>query len=270
MRDRLLQMLAAACLIGVAFLAFAGEIKGALLRAIGPGMPAALFAEAAAGDGGVPASHIRDGRAVQSSRRSCAHGGRGFRTRDRVQYARRRIRARSLFGVWLLPGLGSTYALLAVAAGYLVLSSRRAWLTPAQWSAAAAVVAFAVWAPSLALIELPAGGRVLSYTEGAAATVSVIEDARGVATLHINNRQQEGSSATLLADARQGLLPILLHPAPHRALFLGVGNRRDGAVGRGRCVVAGGRGGVASGRHRRIADISPRRSVSRRIRGYAC
>ncbi len=53
--------------------------------------------------------------------------------------------------------------------------------------------------------------------------VSVIDDARGVATLHINNRQQEGSSATLLADARQGLLPILLHPAPHRALFLGLG-----------------------------------------------
>ena len=41
--------------------------------------------------------------------------------------------------------------------------------------------------------------------------------------MHINNRQQEGSSATLLADARQALLPILLHPAPHRALFLGLG-----------------------------------------------
>jgi spermidine synthase len=55
------------------------------------------------------------------------------------------------------------------------------------------------------------------------ASVSVIEDAAGVATLHINNRQQEGSSATLLADARQALIPVLLHPAPKRALFLGVG-----------------------------------------------
>jgi spermidine synthase len=55
------------------------------------------------------------------------------------------------------------------------------------------------------------------------ATVSVVEDASGVARLHINNRQQEGSSATLLADARQALLPILLHPAPRRALFLGLG-----------------------------------------------
>ncbi len=222
MRDRLLQMLAAACLIGVACLAFAGEIRGALLRAIGPGMPSALLAEAMLAIAafllptfamGALFSHLAGvartvgvgfGRAI------------GFNTLGAAF-------APIIFGVWLLPGLGSTYALLAVAAGYLVLSSRRAWLAPAQWSAAAAVVAFAVWAPSLALIELPAGGRVLSYTEGAAATVSVIEDARGVATLHINNRQQEGSSATLLADARQGLLPILLHPAPHRALFLGVG-----------------------------------------------
>jgi spermidine synthase len=51
----------------------------------------------------------------------------------------------------------------------------------------------------------------------------VVEDARGVATLHIDNRQQEGSSATRLADARQALLPLLLHPAPRRALFLGLG-----------------------------------------------
>jgi spermidine synthase len=55
------------------------------------------------------------------------------------------------------------------------------------------------------------------------AAVSVVEDANGTATLHIDNRQQEGSSTTVLADARQALLPILLHPAPRRALFLGLG-----------------------------------------------
>jgi spermidine synthase len=55
------------------------------------------------------------------------------------------------------------------------------------------------------------------------ATVSVVEDAEGVARLRIDNRQQEGSSGTLVADARQALLPLLLHPAPHRALFLGLG-----------------------------------------------
>ena len=73
------------------------------------------------------------------------------------------------------------------------------------------------------IVDVPEGGRLVSYTEGAMATVSVVEDAAGVATLHIDNRQQEGSSATTFADARQAWLPILLHPAPHRALFLGLG-----------------------------------------------
>ena len=41
--------------------------------------------------------------------------------------------------------------------------------------------------------------------------------------LRINNRQQEGSSATLRVDARQAWLPLLLHPAPRHALFLGLG-----------------------------------------------
>ena len=55
------------------------------------------------------------------------------------------------------------------------------------------------------------------------AAVSVVEDAGGVARLRINNRQQEGSSATFRFDARQAWLPLLLHPAPARALFLGLG-----------------------------------------------
>ena len=80
-----------------------------------------------------------------------------------------------------------------------------------------------IWAPSLLNTRIPAGGKLVSHIEGVMASVSVVEDAAGVATLHINNRQQEGSSATLLADARQALLPILLHPAPKHALFLGFG-----------------------------------------------
>ena len=128
-----------------------------------------------------------------------------------------------VFGVWLLPALGSKLALVLVAAGYAALASRRAWARPTQWLAAGAVVALGVWAPALVIVDVPEGGRIVSYREGVMAAVSVVEDAYGVARLHIDNRQQEGSSATVLADARQALLPILLHPAPRRALFLGLG-----------------------------------------------
>ena len=55
------------------------------------------------------------------------------------------------------------------------------------------------------------------------AAVSVVEDASGIARLRINNRQQEGSSATLRFDGRQAWLPLLLHPGPTKALFLGLG-----------------------------------------------
>jgi len=48
----------------------------------------------------------------------------------------------------------------------------------------------------LSFIDVPEGGRLVSYREGVLATVSVVENAQGVATLHINNRQQEGSTAT--------------------------------------------------------------------------
>jgi spermidine synthase len=88
---------------------------------------------------------------------------------------------------------------------------------------AGVIASMALWAPPLVFVDLPAGGRVVSYQEGALAAVSVVEDAAGVSRLRIDNRQQEGSSASLLSDARQALLPLLLHPAPKRVLFLGLG-----------------------------------------------
>lgn len=130
--------------------------------------------------------------------------------------------AAPLFGVLIAPVLGPKLALLLVATAYLLLLP--AWRSPAWWLPAGATAALALFAPPLAFITLPEGGRLLSYRDGSLAAVSVVEDAAGVARLHINNRQQEGSSATVLVDGRQALLPLLLHPAPERALFLGVGS----------------------------------------------
>jgi spermidine synthase len=55
------------------------------------------------------------------------------------------------------------------------------------------------------------------------ASVSVVADADDVARLHINNRVQEGSTAGGMVEVRLAQLPLLLHAAPHRALFLGLG-----------------------------------------------
>jgi len=128
-----------------------------------------------------------------------------------------------VFGVLLAPLLGPKLSLLLIAAGYLTLMRWGAWLRPFWLLPATAVAALALWAPPLAFIDMPEGGRLVSYQDGAMAAVSVIEDGDGVARLRINNRQQEGSSSSLYFDARQALLPLLLHPNPHRALFLGLG-----------------------------------------------
>jgi len=130
-----------------------------------------------------------------------------------------------VFGVLLLPAVGPKLALLLVVAGYLALSLR-AWRSLDWWATAAAAALLAALAPRLAFVDVPEGGRIALYKEGAMAAVSVVEDAQGVARLRIDNRQQEGTSATLIADSRQALLPLLLHPSPRRALFLGLGNRR--------------------------------------------
>jgi spermidine synthase len=131
--------------------------------------------------------------------------------------------APALLGVVAVRLLGAKLALLLIVVGYLALTARRAWVRPVVWAPATAAIALALFAPPLAFIDVPDGGRVVSYREGALASVSVVEDADGVARLRINNRQQEGSSASFRVDARQAWLPLLLHRAPARALFLGVG-----------------------------------------------
>jgi len=142
-----------------------------------------------------------------------------------------------VFGVLLAPWLGAKAVLLVIALAYLALASRVARLRPVVLLPAAMVLATAFVAPRLAFVDVPEGGRIVSYAEGAMASVSVVEDAAGVARLRIDNHAQEGSSATRFVDGRQALLPMLLHPAPKRALFLGLGTGVTASTAAGEAVV---------------------------------
>jgi spermidine synthase len=222
LRVQLLSLQAATCLLGTLSLWAAEQVRDGVLQTLGASMASALASEAvlALAAFGLPTfvmgalfSHLAtQARVTQQSFGRAL----GFNTLGAAA-------APLLFGVLLVPALGPKFALLLVAGGYLALALPSARSRPAFWVATAAALTLAVGAPPLAFIDVPEGGRVVSYREGAMAAVSVVEDAEGVARLRINNRQQEGSSATLLADARQALLPLLLHRAPRRALFLGLG-----------------------------------------------
>lgn len=128
-----------------------------------------------------------------------------------------------LVGVGLIPALGARAALLLIAAGYLALMPGLWRRGSGFWLPLVLLALMAALTPPLRFVDLPPGGRVLSYRDGVMAAVSVVEDGRGVARLHINNRVQEGSSASGAIEMRLALLPLQLHPKPRQALFLGLG-----------------------------------------------
>ncbi|MEJ1960611.1 MAG: hypothetical protein WDO56_03295 [Gammaproteobacteria bacterium] len=220
--DRLLCALAATCLVGTASLWASDHVKALLVQQLGASMTAAVAAESvlaliAFG----PPTFVMGALFSHLSARASASGvsfGRalGVNTLGAAL-------APLAFGVVAFPALGPKLSLLLVAVGYLALTRWRTWRRPVVLAPAAVAVALALLAPPLAFIDVPEGGHVVSYREGVMAAVSVVEDADGVARLRIDNRQQEGSSSTLRVDSRQALLPVLLHPAPKRALFLGLG-----------------------------------------------
>ncbi len=129
-----------------------------------------------------------------------------------------------LFGVLLLPLLGSKTTLIALSFGYLALvplTGRRFYIP--------AVIPFLgglsllFYPGPLRLVMLAPGEKVLAHREGIMAAATVIQDDRGGTHLRINSRFQEGGTTSVYSDRRQGHIPLLLHPHPERVLFLGLG-----------------------------------------------
>ena len=222
MRDRLLAALATACLAGAGSLWAAEQVKAWALGALGAGMTAALASEALLALVAFGAPTVVMGALFSHLSRSASSAGISFGRALGINTLAAAA-APLLFGVLAVPALGPKAALLLIVLAYLCSTAPRAWLTPMVALPAADTLAVLLLAPPLTFIDIPEGGRVVSYEEGVMAAVSVVEDAAGVARLRINNRQQEGSSATGRVDARQAWLPLLLHPAPRHALFLGLG-----------------------------------------------
>jgi spermidine synthase len=220
--DQLFTALSLACLVGAGSLWAAEAVKDWALSAFASGVASALAAEALLALLAFALPTLVMGALFSHLSRSASAAGVSF-GRSLGVNTLAAAAAPATIGVISIPLLGPKFAFVLVALGYLALTDRRAWSTPMVYGPGAVALAIAGFAPPLRFVEIPEGGHVVSYQEGLMATVSVVEDADGVARLRINNRQQEGSSRTLRVDARQAWLPLLLHPAPRRALFLGLG-----------------------------------------------
>jgi spermidine synthase len=127
--------------------------------------------------------------------------------------------APTVCGVILLPLIGAKWTLISISAGYLLLLPG---LPPFRMAIPCIIAAaFALLNP-LRIISTPAGGRVIEYREGVMAAVAVIEE-QNHRTLRVDNSFQMGGTASADAEYRQAHIPLLLHPNPKRALFLGLG-----------------------------------------------
>jgi spermidine synthase len=220
--ERLFAAQAAACLLGTASLWFAEDSKQGLLDVLGAGVASALAAEAGIALLAFGLPTLLMGALFSHLGRMALSAGVSFGRAGGVNVLAAAA-APPLYGVVAVPLLGAKYSLLVVSCGYLAAIAPSSWRAPRAWLPAALAVGIAWAAPPLRFVQIPEGGRVVEYREGVMAAVSVVADASGALRLRINNRQQEGSSVTRHVDARQAWLPLLLHPAPRRALFLGLG-----------------------------------------------
>ncbi|MBC7414086.1 MAG: fused MFS/spermidine synthase [Herminiimonas sp.] len=220
--DRAIAVLVVAVLLGGLSLWWAQDTYVLAARWAGPGVAGALVGEWAAGAAAMILPAMAMGALFTLLCRQAQQTGLplGFAFGINTLGA---ALAPVLVGLLLLPHAGAKFVLIVLLCGYLAMRTGKSWGHSFGWTAVAVVVAFAVSLTPLRFVDVPAGGRLLSYREGVMAAVSVVEDAEGVARLHINNRVQEGSSASGLVETRLAQLPLLLHAEPRTALFLGYG-----------------------------------------------
>ena len=132
-------------------------------------------------------------------------------------------------GFVLVPWIG-TPATVAVASlalyvcGMVWVERRSLWLTAIPLAAAA--IPLAAFPPVARLLpHAHAGGQDLFRYEDAMALTHVIERRDGQRLLLSDLQRMDASTdpAAVALQMNQARLPLLLHPAPHRVLFLGLG-----------------------------------------------
>jgi spermidine synthase len=217
--DALLPAAAVTCLAAIILLWFSRELHGALLSMFGAGPLAGIAVEMALAAAVLLAPTLAMGalfsHLVQATRidlgRALAANTLGAAL------------APVVVGILILPAAGAKSAALALASGYLLLVSRRAWRRPAMPALAASTLALWTFTPALHLVTVPQGGKLVHHVDGSMAAVSVVDDTAGTRQLKVDERFTMGGTATRYSDRRQAHIPLLLHPAPRDALFLGLG-----------------------------------------------
>jgi spermidine synthase len=141
-----------------------------------------------------------------------------------------------LTGFFIIPWLGIPSAVGLIVAGTLFVGMvgwwHAVWPAPVwRWivGACLTLAAGATWAfvPIGSFLKSPVEEprRLLFYGEGNNATVAVIEEADNTRSILVDGQPVAGTVASSVVDQKMlAHLPLLLHPAPQRALTVGFGS----------------------------------------------
>ena len=143
------------------------------------------------------------------------------------------VAAPLVFGFALVPAWGLRTSLLAVSWGGVAFGLLFLWVAPIGLRVGTRAAASAASVLVAAVFTYAAGGEVglwqerpgdtlLYYRDGVSASVAVVESAEGGRVLKVDNTYHLGGTQQGFAQARQGLIPLLLHDRPARALFIGL------------------------------------------------
>lgn len=125
------------------------------------------------------------------------------------------------FTVLLLPNIGGKWTMAIICLGYGLLISSLPWLR--LGSVLFVILSIIPLPKDLKLLDIPPAAELIAYHEGVMGSVAVLETPDGHRTLRVDNRFQMGGTAASAAEQRHAHIPLLLHPKPQRALFLGLG-----------------------------------------------
>jgi spermidine synthase len=127
-------------------------------------------------------------------------------------------------GFVIVPALGIRGSLLVAAVAYVLLAHRLApragRLRPLAYVVLLVVLIVNPLRAPLAHLS-PVGETLRDMIEGASGVVTVVESNSDL-QLRFDNHYLLGGSEAAANERRQGLLPLLLHPAPRRVAFIGL------------------------------------------------
>lgn len=133
-------------------------------------------------------------------------------------------------GFLLLPRLGlglTSLTVTCVYGGIAILALLYGFHGARRWLGCGAclamiVVWFLLGGWQIQMPRLEPGQQLVSFHDGADATVAVLQWADGHRVLKVNHEYTLGSSAGADREVRQARLPLMLHPHPKRVAFVGV------------------------------------------------